>query len=351
MADKPIAFLIMPFGEEFDAVYESFMKPALESVGFDVYRADDIESQQNILKDIIHRISSSDLIVADLTGGNPNVFYELGLAHGIRKPVILATQSIEEVPFDLKSYRLLEYSTHFVEIEKSRQKLIDYARGFLEGNVPFGSPVTDFLPADLEERGRATRARSPKIVEQDERGFLDHLIDITGGYRRLTEIITQVTSAQNDMTQSVEDANEDIRRISANRSDSSPAAARAVYRRLADRIGTFNSLLKTANAEYASIVQDTENSLEFVVSFQVKHGELKDPAAHEGITSLQQLLPRATEARDAYLALAGTMEQLPRIERRLNREVTRGSEEIRVMAANLDKTIASVSRALKIPGP
>ncbi len=350
MADKPIAFLIMPFGEEFDAVYESFMKPVLQGVGFEVHRADDIESQQNILKDIVDRISSSDLIVADLTGGNPNVFYELGLAHAIRKPVILATQSVEEVPFDLKSYRLLEYSTHFVEIEKSKQKLIDYANGFLEGNVPFGSPVTDFLPADLEPSW-ATEAQPYKIVEQDERGFLDHLIDINGGYRRLTEIIAEVTGAQDDMTQSVEDATGELTRISANPSDSSPAAVRAVSRRLAERIGTFNSRLKQANVEYASIAQDTENSLEFVVSFQLEHGELEEPAIAEGIASLRQLLPAVIEARDTYLGLAKTMAELPRLERRLNREVTRGSEEIRVMAANLDKTIASISRALKIPGP
>lgn len=350
MADKPIAFLIMPFGEEFDAIYKDFMKPVLEDVGFKVDRADDIESQQNILKDILIRIKSSDLIIADLTGGNPNVFYELGLAHAFRKAVVLATQSVEEVPFDLKSYRLLEYSTHFVEIESAKERLTSYAKGFLEDNVPFGSPVTDFLREDLEP-SRVTETDSFETVDHDERGFLDHLIDTTGGYGRLAEIVAEVTGAQNDMTRSVEDANEDIRRISANRSDSSPAAARAVYRRLADRIGTFNSLLKQANTEYASIVQDTENSLEFLVSFQMEHGELENPSVDEGMTSLQQLLPRAFEARDAYLGLARAMDGLPRIERRLNREVTRGSEQIRIMAGNLDKTIASISRALDIPKP
>ena len=323
----------------------------MESVGYEVYRADDIESQQNILKDIIERISGSDLIIADLTGGNPNVFYELGLAHAMRKPVILATQSIEEVPFDLKSYRLLEYSTHFVEIEKSRLKLIDYAKGFLEGNVPFGSPVTDHLPADLEEPSRATKARPPMIAEQDERGFLDHLDDINSGYGRLAQVIGNVTGAQQEMTQSVEVAAEDLTRIGANPGGSSHSAARAVCRRLAKPIGTFNSLLEEANAEYARIAHETEDSLEFVVSFQLEHTNLEDPAVAEGLGSLRQLQADVIEARDAYLGLARTMEELPRIERRLNREVTRGSEEIRIMAGNLDKTIASVSRALKIPGP
>ena len=144
MTDNHSAFLIMPFDEEFDTVYKDFIKPLLESIGFNVERADDIESQQNILRDVVEQIDKNDLIIADLTSANPNVFYELGLAHALRKPVILITQSISEVPFDLKSYRLLEYSTHFAHIDKAKKQLARYAKGFINGTIRFGSPVTDF---------------------------------------------------------------------------------------------------------------------------------------------------------------------------------------------------------------
>ncbi len=108
MVTKPKAFVLMPFDEEFDSVYERFIKSTLEKFGFEVFRADDIQGQQSILKDVLKGIQESDLIVADLTDNNPNVFYELGIAHTFRKKVILTTQSIEDVPFDLKPYRLVE---------------------------------------------------------------------------------------------------------------------------------------------------------------------------------------------------------------------------------------------------
>ena len=137
MECKPLAFVIMPFDDQFTTVFSHFIKPILEELGFNVERADDIENQRNILRDIVENIHNSALIIADLTTANANVFYELGLAHALRKPVILMTQSIEEVPFDLGPYRLLEYSTHFVEIEEAKENLTSYARGFRDRTTKF----------------------------------------------------------------------------------------------------------------------------------------------------------------------------------------------------------------------
>ena len=149
-AVQPNVFVIMPFDDEFNSVYEQFIRPTFEEQGFVVLRTDDILNQQHILKDIIDQIEKSDLIVADLTSTNPNVFYELGLAHAFRKRVILLTQSIEEVPFDLQGYRLVVYSTHFAEIEKAKSQLARLAAGALQGDVEFGNPVTHFMPIEQE---------------------------------------------------------------------------------------------------------------------------------------------------------------------------------------------------------
>ena len=113
-----------------------------------VIRADDIESQRSILSDIVQQIAQCDLIVADLTSSNPNVFYELGIAHTLGRPVILMTQNLDEIPFDLRLLRTVEYSTHFVKIEDAKSALASYARGFIEKRIPFGNPVSDFLPRE-----------------------------------------------------------------------------------------------------------------------------------------------------------------------------------------------------------
>ena len=287
MADKKSVFLIMPFDEEFDPVYSDFIKPVLEKIGFNVVRADDIQSQRSILRDVLEKINSSDLIVADLTSANPNVFYELGLAHMLRKPVILVTQSIDEVPFDLRPYRLLEYSTHFVQIEKAKEDLASYAKGFLIGEIQFGSPVTDFYQGEGGPKPSTDLAPILR-TEGDERGFLDHLIDLTSAYDGIAKIAEGIASDQQELTQSLAVAAQEVSRINENPTASSPAAARGVLRRLAGRIAIFNGQLKKANANYGHIAQNTDNSLEFIATFQMEHSELEDPTVDEHISSLRQ---------------------------------------------------------------
>ncbi len=105
-----------------------FIHKTLTDEGFEVSRADNINNQQSILHDIVGAIVESDIIVADLTGSNANVFYELGVAHTFNKPVILLTQDINDVPFDLCPYRLLIYSTHFAQTERAQAK----SKGFCQ---------------------------------------------------------------------------------------------------------------------------------------------------------------------------------------------------------------------------
>ena len=360
MTNKPLAFVIMPFGDEFDPIYDQFIKPTLEETGYEVKRADDMENQRNILSDVVEGIYNSSLIVADLTTTNPNVFYELGLAHALKKPVILITQSIDEVPFDLRSQRLMEYSIHFAKINEAKETLARYARGALDGSTKFGSPVTDFLPGEIS---LDPRRNSPAPTDdattnefltndaldnpdEDTRGFLDHLIAINDGYNRIGEIVEGVGVDLEGMTLSTNVTTEEFTRIGANPNSSSPAAARHTSRKLATQIGKFALKLKKANSEYSKIAQETENSLEFVVSFQQEQLDSNDPDVDEQLESLRSLRTAVTDGRDSFRTLADIMDGLPRLERRLNREVALASEEIRVMASNLDRTIASISRAL-----
>ena len=71
----------MPFDAELNDVYTAFTMQTLEEVGFEIARADNINNQQSILHDIIGSIIQADIIVADLTTSNSNVYYELGIAH------------------------------------------------------------------------------------------------------------------------------------------------------------------------------------------------------------------------------------------------------------------------------
>lgn len=101
----------MPFGEPFDAYYTEIYKSAIEECGFQPKRADSLFRPTPIIRDIWEYINYSKILIADITGLNPNVMYELGLAHAITKPVIIISDLIENVPFDLRYLRILIYNT------------------------------------------------------------------------------------------------------------------------------------------------------------------------------------------------------------------------------------------------
>ncbi|MDP2037175.1 MAG: ClpX C4-type zinc finger protein [Ignavibacteria bacterium] len=102
-------FYLCPFEEPFNTIYKDHSKPAIESSGFIIKRSDEIFGTQPIIEDIWEAINSSEVIIADVTGKNPNVMYEVGIAHTIGKPVIIITQSIDDVPFDFRHYRCIIY--------------------------------------------------------------------------------------------------------------------------------------------------------------------------------------------------------------------------------------------------
>lgn len=110
VAKKDECFVIMPFSEEWsDDYYSEVYSPAIEKAGMTPRRADDLFAPNNVVEDIWKFTQKAKIILADLTGKNPNVFYELGLAHAIAKPVILITRSEEDIPFDLRAIRILKY--------------------------------------------------------------------------------------------------------------------------------------------------------------------------------------------------------------------------------------------------
>lgn len=92
----------MPFDSAFDDIYKFGIKGAADDVGAYAERVDEQIFNEGILDRIFNQISKADVIVADMTGRNPNVFYEVGYAHALGKTVVLLTQRTEDIPFDLQ---------------------------------------------------------------------------------------------------------------------------------------------------------------------------------------------------------------------------------------------------------
>lgn len=120
-------FVIMPFAEEFKPVYESVIKSLEKDLDLNlkkgIKRGDDFFSHRNIMDEIWSALNACKIVIADCTGRNANVFYELGIAHTLGKPYILITQNIKDAPFDIQGRRLIEYQDSIAGTEKLKADL------------------------------------------------------------------------------------------------------------------------------------------------------------------------------------------------------------------------------------
>lgn len=109
--DKTV-FCLMPFHKTFEKTFCIIKTTCLRN-GYQCYRSDLPYNPGKLLNQIVQMLLESQLVIAVLDGKNPNVFYEIGLAHSIGKTVILVANmsNIKEIPFDLRSDRLLLYSS------------------------------------------------------------------------------------------------------------------------------------------------------------------------------------------------------------------------------------------------
>ena len=128
-AEKRV-FVIMPFESLFEDIWKGGIKMACDSEGFVSLRVDEISLSSWINEDIEEYIEKADVVIADITGNNPNVMFELGwaLAKG-KKPIIIRQyETPEEVPFDVYGLRRISYKTTWSGIEELRKDICKYIK-------------------------------------------------------------------------------------------------------------------------------------------------------------------------------------------------------------------------------
>lgn len=352
---KATAFVLMSFDSEFDEVYEQFISEALEKAGYEVCRADNILSHRNILQDIINSIIVSDLVVADLTGANPNVFYELGLAHAFKKPTILLTQDLDEVPFDLRSYRVLNYETHFAKIQEASEKLYRLAKGALEEKVHFSSPVMDFEASGSLVLSKVSDTENNSDLEfledVDDRGYLDHLIDLEEYFVALTVIIDDVNNATEEIGGKTNKIANEINEANRRGGSGTISFVRKLARGHAGNLKKYTEKILDANERYGSVSHSLDRSLEFIVTFQQSVGndgdEIKSSLAGF-LEKLASVEPHVVDGGRAMESFADTVDSMPKMEKNLDRATRQASGELHRLIINIEKTVATMRRAQEV---
>lgn len=175
-----LAFVIMPFKKERWEVYKYGIKPACEKAGFEAVRVDQLKKgHYNINRKIIEHIFKSDAIVAELTDMNPNVFYEMGVAHAIANKTIMIAQNAKDLPFDIRNYRCIIYEQSVDGLKELAEEIVESLSSIEEWRNDPSNPVQDFKPEeifilpdklkklqdDLQEKNRLVR-QAQKVAEK-----------------------------------------------------------------------------------------------------------------------------------------------------------------------------------------
>lgn len=198
MNSQPFCFFMMPFREELNFLFLYLQKHLTETHRLHVERGDHKVLTQPLMEKILRQITQCDFAIADVTGGNPNVFYELGIAHTLKKPVIFLTQdSPKDAPVDIRPYEFIVYSLgNHTELlskldnavsalftERHRDVYQAAQEALAEFNTEMGSQYSGVTEADFLSRlmrsGGADAIRALSDEAQRKRSLLAKIVKDT----------------------------------------------------------------------------------------------------------------------------------------------------------------------------
>ncbi len=169
-----ICFVVSPIGEEgsetrerADQVLKHIISTSVEPLGYTVIRADKISEPGIITTQIIEHIVDSDLVIADLTEKNPNVFYELAVRHAIRKPLVQLIRKGDIIPFDVAATRIIQFDLHNLDsVAAAKEEISSQVKSLESGNNDVHNPISVSLDLKvLKESGNIEERSLADIVE------------------------------------------------------------------------------------------------------------------------------------------------------------------------------------------
>ena len=176
MSKKRKAFTLMPFADQFLEVYQEVYKPVCEDNDVECWRVDEISRPGSITRDIVEGILDADIVIADLTTRNPNVFYELGIAHTVGNKTIMTSQHKADVPFDIANYRIVFYEQSikgskklYSELDSAIKELL---KSFEQTNNPVQEVFTNRSVVGVRKRAPIFKEVSAERLNQKVRDVL-----------------------------------------------------------------------------------------------------------------------------------------------------------------------------------
>jgi len=208
MSESKDCFVISPIGEQgsetrerSDQVLEYVIKDAIEEYGYHPVRADEISEPGIITTQIIERVLESPLVIADLTGQNPNVFYELAVRHAARLPVIQLIDSEQEIPFDIANTRTVHFTLSDVEAyETAKSEIQNQIESIEEGDDEVDNPVS--VAVDLQ-----LWRESGDPEQEDMADVVERITELQGSIRAVERLVREQQHTSPEIERAIQEMN------------------------------------------------------------------------------------------------------------------------------------------------
>ena len=337
--EKAKVFVIMPFEDSFFEAYEMIRSQFQND--YDFSNAANEDNQQNILADIVKPIYFADIILADLTGLNPNVMYELGIAHALKKKTIVITQDdLNCLPFDLKQYRARNYSTHY----KKFFELLDYLKKHFEGainnTVDFSSPITDFLA----ENNNVIKTESNIMDFNGEMGFLDYLADIDENTQSMADNLLSLTSNLTNMNDGINRCTAEITRVQKSGGQGVASFVRKKAKEIAEYMHTLSQQLKEHNKTNEDVWNNIEKNLLGLLENQHATSEENQGQLVVYLQQLHSLKQAIIRSKEGITTIKESNKNNIGLERSLNQSIRFLDEDLTTYLTVADQMCSGIDR-------
>jgi hypothetical protein len=347
-------FVIGPIGNKFadigtpsretyeDAlqVFEQVILPACRASSLEPVRADQIAVAGEITEQVFRHLYEDEVVIADVSGGNPNVMYELGLRH-TRDLLTLQIGEYGQLPFDVSAVRTIQFSRSdrgLIDARKSLQRAL--AVGLAEGADPvtatrvwaIGAPPDEAVPGTPEADPSASsgeRSTSPEEVEVS--GLLERLAAIEDGFPRMTETAESIGELLEELGSAAQDVG---REIDALNNSGAPARARLTsVTRFAAQLQPLADRLTGRTQDFATEMTGLDEDVRGVLRFLLEAPErARDPEVDGFLTGLVVLARSARESMEGLSQFEGIVRGLGSLSKTLRRPGLQMAQAIRTMA-------------------
>jgi len=181
-------FVIAPIGDPksdvrkySDQVFKHIIKPSAESINYKPIRADQISEPGIITSQVIQHVVESPVVIADLTGHNPNVFYELAIRHAIGQPIVQMITKNERIPFDIASSRTIQFDIHDLDnVQETKEELVKQIKAIESKNFKMDTPIS--ISLNLKQLQQSTDPEQRSLVD-----VIATLSELRSDIRRIEE--------------------------------------------------------------------------------------------------------------------------------------------------------------------